>query len=108
MAPEHHNQHRAAFSISSDHPALAGHFPGNPVVPGVVILHEVMLAADEWLGSAAAARRLPYAKFITPLRPGEDATIELTRDGASVSFSVRRGERVVAKGAFEPGVVQAS
>ena len=36
--------------IAKDHPALAGHFPGNPIVPGVLILDEVMRAAEQWRG----------------------------------------------------------
>jgi len=32
------------ITIRRDHPSLPGHFPGNPVVPGVVILEEVLEA----------------------------------------------------------------
>ena len=37
-APKSFEIYRA---IRTDHPSLAGHFPGNPIVPGVVILEEV-------------------------------------------------------------------
>jgi 3-hydroxyacyl-[acyl-carrier-protein] dehydratase len=35
-------------AIPADHPSLAGHFPGAPVVPGVVILDEIAAALAEW------------------------------------------------------------
>jgi 3-hydroxyacyl-[acyl-carrier-protein] dehydratase len=31
-------------TISADHPSLPGHFPGTPIVPGVVILDEILAA----------------------------------------------------------------
>jgi 3-hydroxymyristoyl/3-hydroxydecanoyl-(acyl carrier protein) dehydratase len=108
MTPTADTRHSAIFAISPDHPAIPGHFPGNPVVPGVVILHEVILAAGRWLGPGLAVRRLPQAKFIAPLLPGEDATVDLTRDGPTVTFSVRRADLVVARGTLEFGAVPAS
>jgi 3-hydroxymyristoyl/3-hydroxydecanoyl-(acyl carrier protein) dehydratase len=107
MAPDHQIQHRAAFSVPPDHPALSGHFPGNPVVPGVVILDEVWRVAGHWLGDDLVMRRLPHAKFLSPLRPGEDATIELWREGSSVAFRVARGEATIARGALEMEPVNA-
>jgi 3-hydroxymyristoyl/3-hydroxydecanoyl-(acyl carrier protein) dehydratase len=78
--------------IAPDHPALAGHFPGDPIVPGVVILEEVLRTA----GMAKAS--FPSVKFHAPLRPGEafEIRIEGTR------FEVRRGDTLIASGAFKP------
>jgi 3-hydroxymyristoyl/3-hydroxydecanoyl-(acyl carrier protein) dehydratase len=101
-------RYRAAFTIPREHPALPGHFPGDPVVPGVLILDEVRLAAERWLGHETAIRRLPKGKFVAPMLPGETATIELSRTGSTLSFSITRDEVIIAKGTFELGEVAAS
>jgi len=108
MTLQHDSRYTAAFTIPREHPALPGHFPGRPVVPGVLILDEVRLAAEHWLGRGHAIRRLPQGKFVAPMLPGETATIELSRAGSTLSFSVTRDEVIVAKGTFELSAVTAS
>lgn len=80
---------RAALRIDPAHPALAGHFPGNPVVPGVVVLERVAAALEAWRGTAVGKLDV---KFVRPLRPGEEATIALDGDGARVRFEVARAD----------------
>ena len=78
--------------IPADHPSLPGHFPGQPVVPGVVILDEVVaLACAE--RPDCRLESLSSVKFLAPLLPGQAAMIEITaRDTTmgSFSFSVTR------------------
>ena len=47
---------QAHVTIARDHPAFAGHFPGAPVLPGVVLLSLVIeaVAADTTLGVDAS------------------------------------------------------
>ena len=92
--------HSTRFCIPVDHPAIPGHFPGNPVVPGVVVLDAIMHAAGEFLGSHIGLRSLPQAKFPASLRPGESARIDLVVDGDTLRFQVCREETVVASGRF--------
>jgi 3-hydroxymyristoyl/3-hydroxydecanoyl-(acyl carrier protein) dehydratase len=90
--------HSATLCVSARHPALAGHFPGNPIVPGVVILDAVISAAEAWLGVNFHVASLSHAKFLTPLRPDEAARIELVVRGALLDFVVYCGQATIAKG----------
>jgi 3-hydroxymyristoyl/3-hydroxydecanoyl-(acyl carrier protein) dehydratase len=90
---------RTALRIEAAHPALAGHFPGNPVVPGVVLLERVAAAWRAWRGERMT--RLD-AKFVQPLLPDQEAAIELHMEGARVRFSVTRADGVaLARGTFQ-------
>lgn len=66
--------HSAPFlslPIPADHPALAGHFPGHPIVPGVVLLDEALLALAQAEGIQVQSLQIAVAKFLVPVRPGE-------------------------------------
>lgn len=61
------------FEIDADHPALAGHFPGDPLVPGSLILDLVIAALPLLQGQAL---HLESVKFLAPLRPLQRVTVE--------------------------------
>jgi 3-hydroxymyristoyl/3-hydroxydecanoyl-(acyl carrier protein) dehydratase len=68
--------------IAKDHPALAGHFPGNPIVPGVLILDEVLQVAEQWRGKLRL-KSVISVKFIFPLKPGVAFSIKLHEEDRS-------------------------
>lgn len=89
----------AERSFPADHPAAQGHFPGNPVIPGAVLLSEVLKAAERDLGANLSSCRIKSAKFFAPVRPGDRIVIELSRSGADeVRFACAVGDRAVLKG----------
>lgn len=87
------------FHIAASHPAVPGHFPGNPVVPGVILLERVAAAARSAFGTDVTG--LPQVKFLRPLRPDEDVELSIERSGASAKFSIRRGQDHIASGTLE-------
>lgn len=93
--------HRISDEVSPGHPALPGHFPGNPVVPGVVLLARVVSAVKAAYNCKVAA--IAVAKFHTPLKPAERFEIELGRvDDGDIKFRVLRGETLIATGKLKP------
>jgi 3-hydroxymyristoyl/3-hydroxydecanoyl-(acyl carrier protein) dehydratase len=69
-----------SFTIGADHPSLPGHFPGQPLVPGVVLL-EAALAPLRQPGDRRIAK-LEAAKFLAPVRFGEPVIVTFADDGA--------------------------
>jgi 3-hydroxyacyl-[acyl-carrier-protein] dehydratase len=62
-------------SIATDHPALEGHFPGRPVVPGAVLLDRVIATAEA--GTNLRVGEVVRMKFHRPLGPETAFTIRL-------------------------------
>jgi len=83
------------FTVSPDHPALPGHFPSQPIVPGVVVLDQVLALAGI---CGSRERTIPWVKFARPLLPGQTAEVTWTMAGATLKFSVRHAGAEVVRG----------
>lgn len=93
--------HQSQCVIEAEHPSLAGHFPGNPVVPGVLILLRVEIAMRQALPDRAITA-LPNVKFLSPLLPGEVLDIQLDcAKPDNVKFHCRVAERLIAQGSLD-------
>jgi 3-hydroxyacyl-[acyl-carrier-protein] dehydratase len=82
------------FRVPADHPSLPGHFPGNPIVPGVLLLDGVLHALQQ--ASGLRMTRLQQVKFIAALLPEEQAQAVCEIDGARASFRITAQRRGVA------------
>ena len=90
-------------AIRADHPSLAGHFPGEPIVPGVVILDEVAAALAEWRKDCQLTG-IPAVKFLLPLKPEQSFTISIVmaKDaGTDVDFHCRVKDRMIVEGRLQ-------
>ena len=85
--------------IEAEHPALAGHFPGDQLVPASVLL-EAFLDAIRELYPDCRVAKLQHAKFFSPLRPDQDATIEIEAQDRLIQFRCWRATDIIANGTF--------
>lgn len=85
--------------IPDSHPALPGHFPGHPVVPGVVLLDCVVSALAGHFGGSQKVTGFPTIKFLAPLLPGEEFEVAFNpkRDGLT-AFEIRAGANRLVTG----------
>jgi 3-hydroxyacyl-[acyl-carrier-protein] dehydratase len=80
------NRFQFEFAVPADHPSFAGHFQGNPVVPGVLLLAAVLDALER--SSGMHVSHLQRVKFLSVLRPGEAAQGTWEVEGVRASFRV--------------------
>jgi 3-hydroxymyristoyl/3-hydroxydecanoyl-(acyl carrier protein) dehydratase len=64
------------IGFPADHPTAAGHFPGNPVIPGAVLLDTALTAIAAAEERRSGPCRLRSAKFLHPVRPGDRMLVE--------------------------------
>ena len=88
----------SAFIIAQDHPAFAGHFPGQPIVPAVVLLAEALAAIEAATGRAPDEWQLAGAKFLQAVGPGARLALMHEPSGDGRRFELRCGEAIVASG----------
>jgi 3-hydroxyacyl-[acyl-carrier-protein] dehydratase len=89
-------EHESALVFTADHPAFAGHFPGAPIVPGVLLLDAAIHAAQQ---SGVAVSGVASAKFLHPVLPGEPLALSVAGGAQGrARFEVRGVTQAVATG----------
>ncbi|NBB93682.1 MAG: hypothetical protein GVY32_10995 [Gammaproteobacteria bacterium] len=90
--------------IPADHPALPGHFPGEPVVPGVVLLELVQRQARVLAGFHDGPTHWQRIKFLRPVRPEQPIRLHIEGTADRFSFTIRTEDGdAVARGQCRHG-----
>lgn len=99
------NHIEALADVPVDSPWFSGHFPGEPILPGIALIHLVKQAiVQEALkkGENLQLNRLRRVRFINPVWPGETVTVSITAEDSDedvlFSFKVLKKENVVCSG----------
>lgn len=95
---------KLTLRFPANHPTGAGHFPGNPIIPGALLLAEVLRCIERVEGATFGSCNVKNAKFLAPARPGDTVEIEYARSAqGSLTFDcVVSGNKVLS------GVVSAN
>ena len=93
------------WTVPLDHPAFAGHFPGTPILPGVVLLDTALQAIAKASGIALDHCEISSVKFLSPVGPGDALVIqhEISASG-TIRFDIMAGARKIASGSIVPGL----
>lgn len=70
------------YFYPAGHPAAEGHFPGNPIIPGAMLLADTLRAIAAAHGAALSLTGIKTAKFHAPARPGDRVLIEFAAHAA--------------------------
>ena len=95
-----------SFEIGVDHPAFEGHFPGRPLLPGVVLLSlvlETLAGAPALRAAVGATPVIDNVKFLAPVGPGSRVVVSLRPHSRGVAFDIAAGNGAVARGLLLAG-----
>ena len=90
---------RSHWTVPMDHPAFAGHFPGSPILPGVVLLDTALHLMAQTSGITLAQCEISSVKFLSPAHPGDVLVFqhEILPSG-TIRFDILADLRKIASG----------
>lgn len=87
-----------ALALAPELPAFQGHFPGDPVLPGVVQVDWAIRLGREAFGELGAFAGLDQLKFLEPVRPLEALVLSLVLETGRLRFEYGCGSIRKASG----------
>jgi len=99
------NEIEALAYVPMDSPWFSGHFPGEPILPGIALVHMVeqaILKDAETRNERIKLDTLRRIRFVQPVRPGETISINISGEEVDeeilFSFKVTNKENIVCSG----------
>jgi 3-hydroxymyristoyl/3-hydroxydecanoyl-(acyl carrier protein) dehydratase len=102
-----HNYIEAIADVPVDSPWFSGHFPGEPILPGIALVYmaEQAIIQDALAkGEQVQLHTLKRVRFTQPVRPGETLSLNIIGEEAGeeilFSFKITNKENIVCSGAI--------
>jgi 3-hydroxymyristoyl/3-hydroxydecanoyl-(acyl carrier protein) dehydratase len=87
------------LALPQPHPALEGHFPGEPILPGAVLLDEALHAIESAEALSGRLWRIDSVKFLAAVADGTRLLLDYERNASgALRFTIRDGGRLIATG----------
>lgn len=100
-------------NVSSNEPFFQGHFPGHPIMPGVLIMEAlaqvgavVILSIPEYAGYLALFAGLDDVKFKRQVIPGDQLRLEVELVKFRKTFGVAQGKAYVGEALVAEGTLK--
>ncbi len=96
------NKTEALILLNPEHEVYQGHFPGQPVVPGVIQIEMIRELAEKALNRQLFINEVVSAKYLNMIIPdGKPLTFELSfkpvENGFSINGIIKNNDRVFSK-----------
>lgn len=92
----------AEYDVPHDLSILRGHFPGYPILPGVIVLEMLaqtgalaILCKEEYKGKPAYLAGIDSARFLRPVKPGDTLRAEIALDSMRLGIGRAHGKVTV-------------
>ena len=102
-----HNYIEALAEVPADSPWFSGHFPGEPILPGIALVYIAEQAIIQYAlakGEQVQLHTLKRVRFTQPVRPGETLSLNIVSEEAGeeilFSFKITNKENIVCSGAI--------
>jgi len=79
----------ADLTLNEDFIGFQGHFPGQPVLPGVCMIAAVLAAVQRSTGQKLVIKNIKLAKFFSPVLPYDAVTMDITMNPVESATSIR-------------------
>ena len=97
------NTVKASLRLNKNHPIFAGHFPDQPVTPGVCMMQIIKELGEKWADTPLQLKKARNVKFMAIINPYENAEISIelqfeeVTDGLSIKSTTSFAQTVALK-----------